>query len=104
MSSDNPSSSNINQSNNNEAAFETSFADDVNGAAFKSLLKNSSNNATSSSSIDQSNVNPLHLDPLSEDTAVASSTSGGDGKNEGSDQPPEDLNLFISDLLEQMVS
>ena len=109
MSSDNPSSSNnINQNNNVEALFETSFADDVNGAAFKGLLKNNGNNATSSTttnSSEQGNFNPLHFDPLSDNTADAGgNASGGNWKKDESDQPPEDLNLFISDLLEQMVS
>merc|ERR1712165_582883 len=95
------SSSSLTNNNNNdiEPSFETSFADDVNGAAFKSLLKSSSNSGYVVASNDISNFTeqgPLQLDPPSANNL----RKGG-----GSDvQPPEDLNLFISDLLEQMQS
>lgn len=104
MSSDktnNTSSSNTKIPNDIEASFETSFADDVNGAAFKSLLKNnSSNNNTnnSNSAMTPTDQQQVHLDPLQLDI------NSGDRTDEGDKQPSEDLNLFISDLLEQMVS
>ena len=83
-------------SSSNQPSFEASFANDVNGAAFKNLIKNTNNNTNNSSHDDkkqnqhqQQQSNMVKIDPASE----------------GMDQSsPEDLNLFITDLLEQMVS
>ena len=78
MSSSNPSS----------ASFETSFDNDV---AFKSLIE-SSNNDDKSTNI--SNID--HQSFLRSDNEQ--------DQQQKQDSQPEDLNLFISDLLEQMVS
>ena len=131
-SNNTPSSSKPNSNQNNdatstfEASFETSFADDVNGAAFKSLLKssngisNNDNGGSASGTTEQQvhvHLDSLQLDSSSEgDGSITSNAFFVDKKDDEGDcnihnhhhqqqqQQPEDLNLFISDLLDQMVS
>ena len=78
MSSSNPSS----------ASFETSFDNDV---AFKSLIESSNNNDKST------NISNT-------DYQSALQSDDDQDQQQKQDSHPEDLNLFISDLLEQMVS
>ena len=83
-SSNNPSS----------ATFETSFDNDV---AFKSLIESSSNNNENNTNDHQS---------LNDITGFSSDRKedGDQDQQQKQNSEPEDLNLFISDLLEQMVS
>lgn len=78
MSSSNPSS----------ASFETSFDNDV---AFKSLIESSNNNDKST------NISNT-------DYQSALQSDDDQDQQQKQDSHPEDLNLFISDLLEQMQS
>ncbi len=123
-------------SSSNQATFETSFADDVNGAAFKDLINktNNNNNSSGNSSSNSSNNDdqkqqqqqpqrthqhqhqhqhqqqlanikfPSSNLNLNSNEQQETGNSTTNAAQQDSSAPPEDLNLFINDLLEQMVS
>mmetsp|Transcript_3458 Transcript_3458/g.4249 ORF Transcript_3458/g.4249 Transcript_3458/m.4249 type:complete len:134 (+) Transcript_3458:74-475(+) len=97
-------------SSSNQSKFEASFANDANGAAFKDLMKKSnsnnsgSGNSTSNSNDDQKQQQQLIHQQQLNDIKFPSSNELEDSNNRQDPPPPEDLNLFINDLLEQMVS